>query len=222
MPCILITGCQRSGTSLVAGVLYHAGLYMGEGFREPDEWNLSGYWEDKDLHDLNRKLLEMAGGTSWYRLPTAGALVEAATELSAEIRDIIASKNTRPLWGFKDPCLSMTIGALYPYLPEDTRFVIVRRELETIVDSLMRRAQGRGYYETPGHWWALTREYDLHLAEFLAENRTCLLELSYCNLVDRAQCQSIARRLSWFCELPTDRVEQAMERTVRWKNIEGQ
>ena len=46
---ILIAGTHRSGTSLVARLLYESGADFGnpEGFYPPDQWNRGGYFEQK-------------------------------------------------------------------------------------------------------------------------------------------------------------------------------
>src|SRR5690349_11398424 len=55
---ILITGLQRSGTSLSAQLLSAIGLDFGkpELLVPPDEWNPRGYYENVDVLVLNDKI----------------------------------------------------------------------------------------------------------------------------------------------------------------------
>ncbi len=58
---ICIAGMHRSGTSMVAGVLNSAGVYLGEeaDFLEANEGeNADGFWEHFGFYALNEKLLE--------------------------------------------------------------------------------------------------------------------------------------------------------------------
>lgn len=56
---IFITGMHRSGTSLVAQVLYNLGLEFGnpKDFIKKDKWNTNGYLENKNFIDLNNKII---------------------------------------------------------------------------------------------------------------------------------------------------------------------
>lgn len=216
MTCIVVLGAHRSGTSLAAGILHRAGVNMGRRFREPDEWNPTGYWGDLDWLDLNKKLLHNAGG-NWYTPPGIEALRTQGEALNDEIRALVATKGSVPLWGFKDPRTCLTIGSILPHLPDDTRLLIVRRAREAIIQSLMRRAEGRGYYETPEHWRALTDEYYRRLSGFADSHMGYTLRVSYSQLIDRNQYQSVARWLGWLCGLSPFCIEQAMERMIEWK-----
>lgn len=56
---IFITGMHRSGTSLVAQVLYNLGLEFGnpKDFIKKDYWNTNGYLENKNFINLNNKII---------------------------------------------------------------------------------------------------------------------------------------------------------------------
>ena len=56
---IFITGMHRSGTSLVAQVLYNLGLEFGnpKDFIKKDNWNSNGYLENKNFINLNNKII---------------------------------------------------------------------------------------------------------------------------------------------------------------------
>lgn len=56
---IIITGMMRSGTSLTSRLLDNLGVEFKapNGFFEPDKWNPEGYYESKDIIDMNSLLL---------------------------------------------------------------------------------------------------------------------------------------------------------------------
>jgi len=43
---ILITGCPRSGTSVVAGIMFYLGVYLGDMFIKRNKTNPTGFFED--------------------------------------------------------------------------------------------------------------------------------------------------------------------------------
>src|SRR5260370_30538384 len=67
---IVVAGMHRSGTSMVAALLYHAGLYLGarKELMPPGPDNEDGYWENVRFVELNEELLRAAGG-GWDEPP---------------------------------------------------------------------------------------------------------------------------------------------------------
>jgi hypothetical protein len=109
---ILIAGMHRSGTSLVARLLYEAGADFGnlEGFYPPDQWNRGGYFEQKNILRLNMKLLHGRWGRlSYLSLPSGQTILsrgsylnETLKEVSKEIENQVIKENrfciTLPAW----------------------------------------------------------------------------------------------------------------------------
>lgn len=50
--CTLVLGTPRSGTSLVAGILHHLGVFMGERFLPANEMNLRGFYQDIEFEEV--------------------------------------------------------------------------------------------------------------------------------------------------------------------------
>lgn len=48
----IILGTPRSGTSLLAGLLHHMGIFMGEAFLEPNPMNPRGFYQDVDFERI--------------------------------------------------------------------------------------------------------------------------------------------------------------------------
>ncbi len=55
---VIILGSGRCGTSMVAGTLAGAGYFMGDQFCSPRESNPKGFFEDKEINQINEDLLD--------------------------------------------------------------------------------------------------------------------------------------------------------------------
>jgi hypothetical protein len=180
MTAIVVLGMHRSGTSLVAGALHKMGVHMGSRFREPDETSPYGYWEDLDWRDVNKRILNGAGGT-WYDPPPLWRIEREVARLAPRIGQLVSERyNKHSLWGMKDPRTALSIPYLHLCFPSTAiRYVLVKRWGDDVVDSLMRRAEKRGYYEPPEHWRWLSNLYDLRIFAFLNT-----LQSGYCQVVN--------------------------------------
>lgn len=57
---VLITGCGRSGTGLMAGCLKKAEYFMGNNLYGKNDANPKGFFEDESINKINEDLLEPA------------------------------------------------------------------------------------------------------------------------------------------------------------------
>src|SRR6516225_9835551 len=103
---LLILGMHRSGTSACARAMQSLGVYLGTDFLETRPDNPTGYWEDRNICELNERLLGALGlkwtdislidNADWSKPAVQSLLSEAAEYLYATF-------TSYPLWGFKDP-----------------------------------------------------------------------------------------------------------------------
>jgi hypothetical protein len=136
---------HRSGTSALARGLEMLGVYLGNDFLSPQPDNPTGYWEDRNIYELNERLLA-AFGLKWEDV----ALIDDARweEPEVEVLRSEAVKYLRskfidhPLWGFKDPrtirLLPFWRSALHR-LDVDECYLLVIRNPRSVANSLMRR-----------------------------------------------------------------------------------
>jgi hypothetical protein len=142
---VLVLGMHRSGTSALARGLQMLGVYLGNDFISPKPDNPTGYWEDRNIYEINERLLAVFG-LKWEEV----ALIDDArwdapgvealrTEAVAYLRSQFVSHS---LWGFKDP---RTIRLL-PFwrsvlrsLDVDECYLLVIRNPRSVANSLMRR-----------------------------------------------------------------------------------
>lgn len=96
---ILVTGTQRSGTSMVAGCLFYMGVFMGHYFLRKDIFNPTGYFEDTEFGKIDEN--------RWKGQITEEQWREQAKELIKERED-------NPVygfieWGWKNPSSGLFI-----------------------------------------------------------------------------------------------------------------
>ena len=97
---IFILGCHRSGTSVVAGLLYKAcGVSMGE-LMPPTEDNPMGYFEALGVVDAHRDLLAQME-RDWTCPPST--FRPGQLDLTALAEQVDIHKQLAGVWAMKDP-----------------------------------------------------------------------------------------------------------------------
>jgi len=187
---IIVLGCHRSGTSAVAGTLYHLGVDMGTLDLVETPGNKKGYFEDKDFYKLHEKMLAM-------QLKEVNINFEPFRE---EYVKLIRSKE-KPLWGLKDPKLCF----LFPYFQEITQFEIkiinVERPLNRSAISFVVREQMRGGWEDASYAnvFKMLERYQDSKQKILESFDGEVLTISYDDLVENPE---IINDLAEFVNLP--------------------
>lgn len=139
---ICVLGMHRSGTSLTARILNLLGVDLGPeaGLLPPSAQNVKGYWEQREVLEINDALLAAMGGNfanppplrpGWERSRELAPLERRAREF---VSHAFASS---PLWGFKDPRMSLTLPFWRELVPA-MRYVICVRNPREVFDSLAR------------------------------------------------------------------------------------
>jgi len=86
---VIVIGPGRCGTSAVAGMLHHLGVFMGFRLEPPHRTNPHGHWEDSEFVALNSAVLcERLPLQEWERC--VRAIIEHRSNLGIR-------------WGWKDP-----------------------------------------------------------------------------------------------------------------------
>ena len=139
---IFVLGCHRSGTSVVAGLLYHAcGVSMGE-LMPPTEDNPLGYYEALGVVDAHRDLLAQME-RDWTCPPST--FEPGSLDLSALAEQIDIHKQLPGVWAMKDP-RSMFLLPAWSHLGLDrVRLVaVVRPTVDTVRSIEARRPLAPG------------------------------------------------------------------------------
>ena len=80
---VAVLGMHRGGTSLAARAVHALGFHFGDNLWGPREDNPTGFWEDRDVVELNEALLER-DGLDWQSAGLAGDGGAAAPPALAE------------------------------------------------------------------------------------------------------------------------------------------
>jgi len=130
-----------------------------EGLVEPGPGGPKGFWERYEIIRLNDRLLRLHGG-SWRNPPALPPGWEGSAELEAErqqARRLLGECFAgQPLWGFKDPRVSLTT-AFWRRLVPDLSFVVCLRSPVDVADSISpppgAKREQAFYYSRRGPSW---------------------------------------------------------------------
>src|SRR5215207_3750855 len=195
MKTVCVMGMHRSGTSLLMRTINLLGVDLGdrEKFLPPGEDNVAGYWERRDILQVNNALLEHFGG-SWDRLPHLPAGWEHHDSLSDLRVQAMAALELFPdnveVVGWKDPRLSVLLP-FWRTIVDIDRIVVAIRHPAAVAASLQRR---NGF--TLQHATALWLRYTL---EALVNDPDALV-LRYDDLF--ADSEIVVRTLAEHLQLP--------------------
>ncbi len=130
--CILVLGTHRTGTSLVAGILHHLGVNMGDEMKPAHPTNPAGHFEDMDFLTLNDQVV------GDWRNPT----IDYVSPTNMHTYEMLVEKKTSRLWGIKDPRLCITAKWILPYLEKygnQVKVVTTHRPSKAVHASLRAR-----------------------------------------------------------------------------------
>jgi hypothetical protein len=184
---IIIVGPGRCGTSCVAGVLHHLGVFVGLRLVGADATNPFGHFEDCEFLQLNAALLRQ--GLSH-------------AEWAQRVRQLIAKRRALGVpWGWKDP---RTCNLLRDYLEffNDPKFVRCVRPADQIEASVVRAYGDRGW--TPDQAYTLRSRREQELDRYLPWYR--YIEIDFDRL--RQSREETVRSLVQFCGLGTVSAER--------------
>jgi hypothetical protein len=151
---------HRSGTSFVAGALGQLGVSLGRPDRmlKPGPDNPKGYFEIKELQQLDDELLAHLGG-AWDQPPVLdpgweldAALAPYRERAGVILDDAFGSAAERaPVIAWKDPRLSLLLPFWRTVMPIATTVVVVRDPVE-VVASLALRGYAVGPAQAASLW----------------------------------------------------------------------
>jgi hypothetical protein len=142
---VIVLGMHRSGTSALARGLQMLGVYLGNDFLSPQPDNPTGYWEDRNIFEINERLLAVFGlkwedvalidDVQWHNQAVESLHAEAVQYLRSEFV-------SHSLWGFKDPRTIRLLPfwrSVLHHLQVDECYLVVIRNPRSVANSLMQR-----------------------------------------------------------------------------------
>lgn len=134
---IVVLGMHKSGTSLVAEMLHHSGVDMGD-FDLVFDYDDGNKFERQEFRDINDALLGSPGIPSQDVRPVRRLL--NVEESRARARDEIRKLGEKhgENWGFKDPRTCFTLEFWDRLLPEP-RYVFIFRDPREVAQHYSKR-----------------------------------------------------------------------------------
>jgi len=189
MTCIAVIGSHRSGTSAVAGVLHHLGIFMGERLMGSQKGNPKGHFEDLEFWTLHEQIIG-----DWKDPKPNFEPYRQAYRALVEKRE-----REHQVWGIKDPRLCFTFPLLAEYVT-GARPILVIRDVGAIIRSLVQRRGALDDDMTFEKARKITLHYLDTRAKTMASFRGPALYLEYDTLVE--QPEQTVGLIARFCDVP--------------------
>jgi hypothetical protein len=191
---LIIAGFHRSGTSLLTQLLHSAGLFVGDELLGAMPSNPYGHFEDMEVLELHRAILERHGDDwQWDR---ATSFYVGADHWEA-MRTLVQKRNLKHRnWGFKDPRACLFMGH-WKYLMPDAKVVVVYRDPGECVRSMESRhaaaylrgerpiERHRRFFTEPDHGLRLWDTYNRALVTFVRAHEDDCLVMPFSRLTER-------------------------------------
>ncbi|MEL7465538.1 MAG: sulfotransferase [Pseudomonadota bacterium] len=158
---VLITGAPRSGTSMVAGSLARAGLWMGATIKANRD-NPTGFFENREIRETILKPNLAAVGADPLGVWALPDLERLAPDprLARRVMAVLAAHDhdgAAP-WGYKEPKLALAWPLWAEAFP-DAHWIIAERHSEDVVRSCLRTGFMRKHSADPEFWRAFLSRY---------------------------------------------------------------
>lgn len=152
---VIILGSGRSGTSMVAGLLAKSGYFMGEYLWSARQSNPKGFFEDKEINQINEDLLDPIAPKRfkffgkeffrdrplyWDRWLTKIALDKKIPPPSNSLIQRMCKATQNTPFCFKDPRFSYTLPVWRPFL-KDAVYVCVFRHPANTAKSILKECR---------------------------------------------------------------------------------
>jgi hypothetical protein len=174
---------HKSGTTLVAQILHHSGINMGDHFDENTSYDEGNKYEREETLALNLDIL----GVNYYRIidvsrPEQPTLTPQQRACMREIIQNCNSKYTH--WGFKDPRTTIVYPLWLSELPEH-KTIAVYRAPEEIWPRFRYNGVRYAYTNPYLAWQFMSRwyEHNAGILNCLQNNSINALLLNYQSLV---------------------------------------
>lgn len=147
---VVTLGMHRSGTSLCMNLLQAMGVRLDADLIPGDANNEPGYFESRELVELNEGIFRTVGAT-WHTLfslamPDGWADNPALLPAKKALRDLITRRlgNGLAPWGFKDPRTTVLLPFYKQVFDEcglEPRYILCIRDPRAVARSLKKRNQ---------------------------------------------------------------------------------
>ncbi len=181
----LVLGMHKSGTTLVASLLHHAGVNMVDRV-QADSYEAGGYYERQSTYMLNLRMLGLeTDRILFFKAPSSIEISESQEQQLIHVIDDLTQRELN--WGFKDPRTCLTYPIWAQALPEHKLIVVFRS-----VNQIWRQYQYKGlrFWNNIHNAIALVVrwcEYNQHILDIINKTPYDYLVLNYDQLLASQQ-----------------------------------
>lgn len=143
---VVVLSSGRAGTSLLMQILASLGMSISENLIASHFENPDGFFEDKDIVELNKNFLECVNGHPLLPLPPGWSKSQCYSQYKLRIQNLLRERiaSAPTIWGFKDPRVShmlpLWIDSIKP-LWVIPLFILAVRHPSAVIYSLMKQAK---------------------------------------------------------------------------------
>ena len=195
---VIITGMHNSGTSILAKVIHHGGVFLCPDMK---------HYENRFFSLLVNDQLMMGGEGNWAKLPLMS--IDEVLHFEPTIAPFIkrywmldylrCGYDGFSQWGVKDPRICVLLP-LYLKIFPNAKYIHIRRNPKDVAASLSGKAkQGIGVIDNVDHWEALTNAYTDRVLTH-APQIPNYFEIEYETFC--RDTETVARELFNFLEIP--------------------
>jgi len=227
-PPILITGCARSGTSMVAGIINMCGAFAGE-TSGPNRSNAKGMYENARIRNTIVKPYYQSLGVDrlgQYPLPNIENMVIPTNWKSRVERVFEEEGYHRGEWMYKGAKMCQH-WPVWDYSFPDAKWIIVRRKTSDIINSCIRTGFMRAFSRTANQkavgvnnehdgwlWWV--HQHEDRFREMFKAEMNCMI-IWPDRMVD-GNFEQIEEMIEWLgLEWKEDQVREFISPKL-WKN----
>lgn len=191
---IFVVGMGHSGTSAMAGLLHHAGIFIGKDLIGAGAQNEKGHFEHVQTVNVNELLLALIGAQWLYSEVEPKKITELQVDWTQDlvVRTLKHHFGEHQLFALKDPRLCLLLPLYIKAARElgyTPKIITVSRPLPEIVESLLRSSTMS--YE---HAKRISMHYIQHIKRNI--QNTDKLIVSYEELIDDPM--AVVQRLHHF------------------------
>jgi len=144
MKTVVLLSMPRSGSSLLSGVLYRLGVWMGkkDNMKIGKHLNKYGCYENQDFIGFNEYMFYKSKRllNQGRRINNSDGRVKQAVKEHEDWIKRIIKENQRELWGFKIPTMIYTLPYFHHHL-KNPYYIRLERDPESIAASMKRAAK---------------------------------------------------------------------------------
>ena len=161
MKTIVVLCVQRSGSSILAGMLHHLGVFMGRNrdLKKGKHANKPGCFENQKFLSLSHTILYDAGSSAiYYEFPEEEKIEEMVKKFDPEITALVKRFDNKALWGWKDPVSYQIIPYIHGSL-ENPHYIFLYREIENVVESIKKMSSNKNILPALMHELSLYQKW---------------------------------------------------------------